>query len=76
MTPDETGRLPQRCRCGGLGELCAVYDMIDGVVDRAGWLAKCLVCGASTVRHGSWRKAYADWLNRRCPQTYIEEACE
>lgn len=51
-----------------------MYNMIDGVVDRAGWIAKCLVCGASTVRHGSWRQVYADWMARRCPQTYVEEA--
>lgn len=73
---DEVGRLPQRCRCGGVGELIAVYEMQNGVVDRAGWVAKCALCGASTVQHGKWKIAYADWMARRCPRTFVEDACE
>ncbi|MFO0448356.1 MAG: hypothetical protein ACK52I_06775 [Pseudomonadota bacterium] len=70
--PGYVARLPQRCRCGGVGELHATYDLTDGIVARAAWMAICDVCGAATVSHTRWRTARKDWLDRRCPWTYRE----
>jgi hypothetical protein len=67
---DDLAKLPQRCRCGGTGQMFAVYDTdARGVLLCAGWVAKCSICGASTLRRAKWRTAWADWLARRCPLT-------
>lgn len=67
---DHVVTLPQRCRCGGSGEMCAVYEVDTKESKRIGYMAKCQICGAATETRKKMRAALLDWMDRKCPSTF------